>query len=249
MNERLAEQYNYEMNSVVADKIAGAEELHHLIPEDALAELQPVDLSGSRYRVAKRALDIILSLLAIVILFLPLAGVALAIVIDDPGSVFFRQYRVGRNGKRFKIYKFRSMKKETPKYLSTAEVDDPDKYITRLGRFLRKSSIDELPQLINVLKGDMSLVGPRPLIADEFEIHAMRLKYGVYTVRPGVTGLAQINGRDTVSPAEKVKWDVRYLEHFGFAMDAKILIFTFLRVIGHDGVVEGYNFEKESKSA
>ena len=249
MNGNATEQYNYEMDSTVAGKIAGAQDLHRLIPEEELAGLQPVDLSRSRYRAAKRLLDVVISLLTLAVLLLPMGIVALAIFVDDPGQVIFRQNRVGRNGKNFKIYKFRSMRKDTPKYLSTAEVGDPEKYITRLGRFLRRSSIDELPQLINVLKGDMSLVGPRPLIADEYEIHAMRLKYGVYAIRPGVTGLAQINGRDTVCPAEKVKWDVRYLQHFGFPMDAKILLLTFQKVLGRSGVVEGYNFEKKEKVA
>lgn len=255
MNGNATEQYNYEMDPAVAGKIVGAQDLHRLIPEEALAGLQPVDLSKSRYRAVKRLLDVVISLLALAVLLLPMGIVALAIFVDDPGWVIFRQNRVGRNGKNFKIYKFRSMRKDTPKYLSTAEVGDPEKYITRLGHFLRSSSIDELPQLFNVLRGNMSLVGPRPLIADEFEIHSMRLKYGVYAVRPGMTGLAQINGRDTVEPAEKVKWDVRYLQHFGFVMDAKILLLTFQKVLGHSGVVEGYNFkdcthkEKNAKSA
>lgn len=241
------EQYNYEMDPAVMRKIANARDLHRLISEKEFAGQHPVDISRSRYRVVKRLLDVVISFFSIIILFVPMMVVALAIYIDDPGWVFFHQNRVGMNGRNFKIYKFRSMKKNTPKYLSTAEVGDPEKYITRLGRFLRKSSIDELPQLINVFKGDMSLVGPRPLIADEYEIHAMRLKYGVYAVRPGVTGLAQINGRDTVCPTEKVKWDIRYLQHFGFPMDAKILMLTFLRVIGRSGVVEGYNFEDKKE--
>ena len=125
--------------------------------------------------------------------------------------------------------------------MATADVDDPDKYITRVGHVLRKLSLDELPQLFNVLKGDMSLVGPRPLIENEADIHIMRERFGVYSVRPGVTGLAQINGRDTVSPAEKVRWDVRYVEHFGFWMDVKILFATVPKIFGGEGVVEGYD--------
>lgn len=252
MNGSVTEQYNYEMDPALAYKIAGAQDLHCLIPETELADLQPIDISRNRYRAVKRLFDMLISLVAFVVLLIPMGIIALAIFIDNPGRVIFKQNRVGCDGKSFKIYKFRSMKMDTPKYLSTAEVGDPEKYITRLGRFLRKSSIDELPQLINVLKGDMSLVGPRPLIADEYEIHAMRLRYGVYAIRPGVTGLAQINGRDTVSPVEKVKWDVHYLQHFGFVMDAKVLILTFQKVLGCSGVVEGYNFEnspEEKKNA
>ena len=181
------------------------------------------------------------------VLFVPMALIALAIFLDDPGDVIFTQYRVGRNGKRFKLYKFRTMKKDTPKYLPTMEMADPDKYITRLGHFLRRSSLDELPQLINVLKGNMSLVGPRPLISDEYEIHQMRMRFGVYSVRPGLTGLAQINGRDTVSPAAQVRWDVKYMERFGFLTDIKILLATIPRIFGGTGIVEGYSINSSDK--
>ena len=140
------------------------------------------------------------------------------------------------------------MKRKTPKYLSTMEVADPDQFITRVGKFIRKTSLDELPQLINVLLGDMSLIGPRPLISDEHEIHDMRMRFGVYNVRPGITGLAQINGRDLVSPGEKVRWDVKYLENFGFRMDLKILLATVPKVFGRAGVVEGFDSRKQSGS-
>ena len=133
------------------------------------------------------------------------------------------------------------MKESTPKYLPTSEVKDPMQYITKLGRFLRKTSLDEIPQLINVLRGDMSLVGPRPLISDEYEIHQMRMRFGVYNVRPGLTGLAQVNGRDAVTPADKVRWDVKYMESFGFKMDMKILFTTVPNVLTRRGVVEGSN--------
>ena len=203
----------FEVSEEVKRKMENAESLHELIDEEALKDLSPVAMPGRGYRFVKRTMDVVLSGLGIFVLLLPLGIISLAVFIDDPGKVLFRQYRVGRGGKRFRLYKFRSMKLDTPKYMSTAEVDDPDKYITRVGKFLRKTSLDEIPQLFNVFKGDMSLVGPRPLISDEYEIHEMRTKYGVYQIRPGVTGLAQINGRDTVSPAEKVRWDVKYLEH------------------------------------
>lgn len=211
----------------------------HLIAEEQVQDLQRIDASGRFYCKVKRVLDFILSLLGLTVLLLPLALIAFVVYIDDPGKIFFCQKRVGRNGKLFRLYKFRTMKMDTPKYMATSDVDDPDKYITCVGRVLRKLSLDEIPQLFNVLKGDMSLVGPRPLIPNEEEIHTMRDRFGVYSVRPGVTGLAQINGRDTVSPVEKVRWDVRYVEHFGFWTDVKILFATVPKIFGGEGVVEG----------
>ena len=235
------EKYEFEISDEVKEKIEHADNKHALIDEEALKDLKPIELKSRGYRFFKRAGDILISGCALVVLLVPLLLVALAVFVDDPGKVLFRQYRVGRNGKRFRLYKFRSMKLNTPKYMSTAEVDDPDKYITRVGKILRKTSLDELPQLINVFKGDMSLVGPRPLISDEYEIHQMRTAFGVYALRPGVTGLAQINGRDTVAPAAKVRWDVKYLESFGFKTDMKILFATVPKIFGGEGVVEGYS--------
>lgn len=216
-----------------------------LITEEQVQDLQPVDVSGKAYCIVKRILDIVLSFLGLTVLLLPLALTALVVYIDDPGKVIFSQKRVGRNGKLFRLYKFRTMKLDTPKYMATMDVDDPKKYITRAGHVLRKLSLDEIPQLFNVLKGDMSLVGPRPLIPNEEEIHAMRHRFGVYTARPGVTGLAQINGRDLVTPAQKVRWDVRYVEHFGFWLDVKILFATVPKIFGAEGVVEGYDSRSE----
>lgn len=198
---------------------------------DALAELRYVDVSGRRYCAVKRALDVVCALLGLTVLLLPLLLVALLIYVDDPGPVLFRQHRIGLNGRRFRIYKFRSMKMSAPKYLSAAEMEAQQQYLTCVGRVLRRLSIDELPQLINVLRGDMSLVGPRPLISDEQEVHQLRERFGVYGVRPGLTGLAQINGRDRVSAEEKVRWDVRYLESFGLWTDVKILLATVPEVL------------------
>lgn len=220
-----------------------------LITEEQVQDLHWVDASGKGYCGVKRMLDFILSFLGLTMLLIPLALVALVVYIDDPGTVFFSQKRVGRNGKLFRLYKFRTMKMDTPKYMATKNVDDPDKYITRVGRVLRKLSLDEIPQLFNVLKGDMSLVGPRPLIPNEEEIHTMRDRFGVYSVRPGVTGLAQINGRDLVTPAQKVHWDVKYVENFGFRMDLKILLLTVPRVFGGSGVVEGAIKENNKETA
>lgn len=233
------EQYGFEISAEVADKIERAEDLHKLIGEEEFADLQQVKETLSRYRYLKRAMDAFLAACGLLVLLIPMLIIAIAIFIDDPGKVLFRQYRVGRNGKRFRIYKFRTMKQNTPKYLSTMEVEDPERYITRLGSFLRKTSLDELPQLFNVLIGDMSLVGPRPLISDEYEIHQMRMRFGVYQLRPGVTGLAQVNGRDAVEPAEKVRYDVKYLQSYGLSTDLKILFSTIPNVILRRGVVEG----------
>ncbi len=233
------DKYEFELSEEVRDKIAHADNRHALIDEAGLEDLQYVHVTKKGYCVFKRIMDIAISLAALVVLLLPMLVVAAVVYIDDPGEILFRQYRVGRNGKRFKLYKFRTMKKDTPKYLSTAEVKNPKAYITRVGHFLRRSSLDELPQLINVLKGDMSLVGPRPLISDEYEIHQMRMRFGVYTIRPGVTGLAQINGRDLVTPADKVRYDVKYLERFSLLTDITILFSTVPKIFGGVGVVEG----------
>ena len=165
------EKYEFELSQEVRDKIQQAQDRHVLISEQDVANLTYVEKPGAGYCFVKRTADIVLSFLGLLVLLIPMGIVALAIYMDDPGKVLFRQYRVGRNGKRFRFYKFRTMKENTPKYLSTSEVEDPEQYITRLGKILRKTSLDELPQLFNVLRGDMSLVGPRPLISDEYEIH------------------------------------------------------------------------------
>ncbi len=243
----VTEEYNFEMSEEVKDRIEHTQNKHCYISEDSLSDLKVLGKPGAWCRFVKRAIDILASFFAIMLLLLPALIIMLVVFIDDPGKVFFRQYRVGKDGKRFKLYKFRTMKKEAPKYMSTMEFNDPDKYITRVGHFLRKSSLDEIPQLFNVLKGDMSIVGPRPLISDEYEIHQMRTKLGVYSIRPGVTGLAQINGRDTVDPETKVRWDHKYLETIGFVTDLKILFSTIPKVFGHDGMVEGYSIHPENE--
>lgn len=237
-------EYAFEVAPEVQEKMQEAENLHRLISTDSVQDLKAVNISGRKYRWVKRCIDILLSLAGLSVLLIPMALIALIVYIDDPGKIFFTQYRVGRNGKRFKLYKFRTMKMNTPKYMATMEVDNPDQYITRVGHVLRKLSLDEIPQLINVLKGDMSLVGPRPLISDEYEIHAMRMRFGVYQLRPGVTGLAQINGRDLIAAEEKVRWDVTYLRNFGPMMDLKILLATIPKVLFGSGIVEGYNAEE-----
>ena len=233
-------EHEFEMPQEVIEQMNSSDGTVRMITEEDVSDLNYVDISGNPYRWWKRFFDIVLSAVGLLVLLIPMALVAIAVYIDDPGKVIFAQYRVGLNGKRFRLYKFRTMKMNTPKYMSTMDLHDPDQYITRVGRILRKTSLDEIPQLLNVLKGDMSLIGPRPLISDEYEIHTMRSRFGVFSIRPGVTGLAQINGRDTVSPNEKVHWDVKYLEDFGLKMDLKILFSTVPKLFGGEGVVEGY---------
>lgn len=199
------------------------------------------------YKIIKRLLDIMISATSLLVLAVPLTTVAIIIYIDDPGNVIFSQERVGLKGQIFKLYKFRSMKISTPKYLATSEVSNPDSYITNVGHIIRKYSIDELPQLLNVFLGDMSMVGPRPLIAKEKDIHEMRIQQGIYAIKPGITGLAQINGRDTVSPIKKVAWDKKYLDSMGLGTDFKIIFETALKVIRGRDVVEGYSFDEKGK--
>lgn len=241
------ERYRTVGSGELAEKMKRTERLCAKAAGEAAQKGKATSAPRRGYRFVKRVADILLSGIGMLVLLLPIAVIALAVYIDEPGEVLFRQYRVGKEGKPFVLYKFRSMRRDTPRYMSTAEVDDPKRYITRVGRFLRKTSLDEIPQLFNVFRGDMSLVGPRPLIPDEQEIHRMRAEQGVYRLRPGLTGLAQINGRDTVSPVEKVRWDVAYLEHCGPMTDLKILIATVPKVFGGQGVVEGYSLQTEGE--
>lgn len=210
------------------------------LDESEVSDCDFIRVNKRRYLIFKRMLDITISLSALCIIAIPMLIIFLLAYIDDPGNVIFSQYRIGMGGHRFKLYKLRTMQRDTPKYMPTSAVDDPSRYITRMGRIFRRLSIDELPQLFNVLKGDMSIVGPRPLISDEQEIHEFRMKSGVYRVRPGLTGLAQIHGRDMTTPADKVRWDVQYLEKFGFWMDVKIVLATIPKLIGGEGFAEGF---------
>lgn len=190
-----------------------------------------IDISARPYGAWKRALDILCAFLALVVLAIPMALTALAVLLDDGGPVLFRQERIGRGGKPFFMYKIRTMKKTAPAHMPSHQRPEGENYMTRVGRFLRKYSLDELPQLVNVLKGDMSLVGPRPLIVQERQIHALRERFGVYAVRPGLTGLAQINGRESLGAREKVLWDVTYLRDFGLGTDLRILWRTIPQVL------------------
>ncbi len=188
----------------------------------------------------KRTFDFCVSLFLLILLSPVLAVIALVILIDDGAPVIFRQKRVGRNAENFEIIKFRTMKKGT-RNAATANLSEADEQITRSGRILRKTSLDELLQLVNVLNGSMSLVGPRPLIPEETDIHELRLKYGVYSVRPGVTGWAQINGRDNLSAKEKALFDKEYIDKQSLLFDIKILIRTVSVVLRRENISEGGN--------
>lgn len=197
-------------------------------------------LNSSFYvRDIKRILDVVLSLLGIVLAAIPILILSIMIFIGDRGPVFFTQTRVGRNGRTFELYKLRTMRVGAPHHCATAEFVGAEQYITRIGAVLRKTSLDELPQLFNVLRGDMSLVGPRPLIEEESGMHAERMRLGIYNLRPGLTGLAQVHGRDRVSNADKIIWDQRYLERCSFALDAKIVAKTVVNVVRGLDVIEG----------
>ena len=184
----------------------------------------------------KRLLDVLFSFLLLFFLTLPMLFIACAVLVTSRGGAIFRQKRVGRNAKTFVCYKFRTMYSYAPNNRPTSEFSDASLYVTPVGRFLRRTSLDELPQLFNVLKGDMSLIGPRPLIAEERLVHSLRMETGVYDVRPGITGLAQISGRDLVSDREKAELDAKYVEGIGFATDFGILFKTLRRVVGGDGI-------------
>lgn len=178
-------------------------------------------------KVIKRGLDILLSLLGMILTSWLYLIIIIAILIDDPGPVFFKQKRVGKGKKYFWLYKFRSMKKSTPHDMPTHLLENPDQYITRVGRFLRKSSLDEIPQLWNIFKGDMSVIGPRPALWNQDDLLEERDKYGANDVRPGLTGLAQISGRDELEIPEKARFDGDYVAKLnsgrfrGFAIDIK----------------------------
>ena len=191
------------------------------------------------YPYIKRGADVLFALLALICLSPVYLALALAVKISSPGPVLFRQKRVGRGGRLFTIYKFRTMRTDTPRDTATHLLQDPSRYITRVGVFLRRSSLDELPQFFNVLKGDMSIVGPRPALYNQDDLIAAREKAGVDAVRPGITGLAQINGRDELPIPVKVRYDREYVENLSLKMDARCFFGTIWSVLRAEGVREG----------
>ena len=190
-------------------------------------------------KFGKRFIDIVLSGCGILVLAPVYLILAIAIKIDDPGPVFFRQKRVGIHKTHFQILKFRTMKMETPRDMPTHLLENPEQYITRIGKVLRKTSLDELPQIFQIFTGDMSIIGPRPALWNQFDLIEERDKYGANDVRPGLTGLAQISGRDELPIDVKARLDGEYVEKMSFLFDCKLFFGTIASVLKSDGVVEG----------
>lgn len=187
----------------------------------------------------KRLLDIIMSFFGIIILAIPMLIIALCIKMDSKGPVFFKQKRVGIHKTYFNILKFRTMRTDTPKDSPTHLLKNPDQFITKTGKFLRKTSLDELPQMFCILTGKMSVIGPRPALWNQYDLIEERDKYGANDVRPGLTGYAQINGRDELEIEEKARLDGEYVNNISFIFDVKCFFGTIISVAKHDGVVEG----------
>lgn len=187
----------------------------------------------------KRLLDTVLSLLGIIVLSPLLLLLAAVIKLTSPGPVFFKQKRVGKNNVSFYIYKFRSMRIDTPKDMPTHLLENPDQYITRIGRIMRKTSLDELPQLFNIIKGNMAMIGPRPSLPNQYDLNRLRDENGASAVKPGLTGLAQISGRDELEIEVKAALDGEYVKRMSFLFDCKCFLGTIISVLKHEGVVEG----------
>lgn len=187
----------------------------------------------------KRGIDFFMSLAGIIILSPVFLIICIAIKLDSTGPIIFKQKRVGKDKSYFYIYKFRTMKTETPKEMPTHLLADPDFFITKVGKFLRKTSLDELPQLFNILKGDMAVIGPRPALWNQYDLIDERDKYQANSIRPGLTGLAQIGGRDELEIEQKAKLDGYYTENITPVMDIKCFLGTLISVFKSDGVIEG----------
>lgn len=192
-----------------------------------------------RYLKVKRLIDIILSSLGLILLSPIFLIIIIAIKLNSPGPVFFKQKRVGIEKSHFNILKFRTMRIDTPKDTPTHLLENPDQWITEVGKFLRRTSLDELPQIINIFKGEMSVIGPRPALWNQYDLINERDKYGANNVPVGLTGWAQINGRDELEIEIKAQLDGEYVEKIGFLMDVKCFIGTIVSVFRSDGVVEG----------
>ena len=198
-------------------------------------------------KILKRLLDILLSTVGIIILAVPMGIIAIAIKADSKGPVFFKQKRVGLNKEYFEILKFRTMRIDTPRDVPTHELSDPQKWITKVGNILRKTSLDELPQLFNIFKGEMSVIGPRPALWNQFDLIEERDKYNANSVRPGLTGLAQISGRDELEIPIKAKLDGEYVNKMSFIFDCKCFLKTIKSVLKSEGFVEGNTDENKEK--
>lgn len=191
------------------------------------------------YKNVKNMIDRLLAFLGLIVLSPVFLVLMAAVRLDSRGPIFFKQKRVGIHKTYFNILKFRTMRIDTPKNMPTHMLKNPEQYITRVGGFLRRTSLDELPQIINILKGDMAIVGPRPALWNQYDLIEERDKYGANDIKPGLTGWAQINGRDELEIPVKAKFDGEYVSKMGFAMDLRCFLGTFLSVLREDGVVEG----------
>lgn len=200
-------------------------------------------------KFGKRSIDITLSAVGLVVLAIPMLIISILIKCESPGPVLFKQKRVAKGKKYFNILKFRTMRTDTPKDMPTHMLKNPDAYITKIGAFLRKTSLDEITQLVNIFKGDMSIIGPRPALWNQYDLIEERDKYGANDIKPGLTGLAQISGRDELPIAVKARYDGEYVEKMSLMFDIKMFFGTILSVLKHDGVVEGGTGRMEKELA
>ena len=187
----------------------------------------------------KRIIDFLVSFIGLIVLSPIYLILVISIKLDSKGPVLFKQKRIGKNKSHFMIYKFRTMYIDTPKDCPTHLLNDPEKYITKVGKFLRKTSLDEIPQIINILKGEMSIIGPRPALWNQYDLIEERDKYHANDIRPGLTGWAQINGRDELEIDVKSKFDGEYIQRMSLLFDLKCFFGTITSVLKKDGVVEG----------
>ena len=200
------------------------------------------------YLPIKRLIDLVLSVCGLIVLSPLLIAIVIAIKLDSKGPVIFKQKRVGKNKTYFIIWKFRTMRTDAPKDMPTHLLSSPDAYITKIGKFLRQTSLDELPQILQIVVGKMSIIGPRPALWNQYDLIEERDKYGANDITPGLTGWAQVNGRDELEIPVKAKLDGEYVEKMGFMMDCKCFIMTIFSVARHDGVVEGGTGTLKDKS-
>ncbi|MBF1107719.1 MAG: sugar transferase [Solobacterium sp.] len=200
------------------------------------------------YLPIKRLIDLVLSVCGLIVLSPLLIAIVIAIKLDSKGPVIFKQKRVGKNKTYFNIWKFRTMRADAPKDMPTHLLSSPDAYITKIGKFLRQTSLDELPQILQIVVGKMAIIGPRPALWNQYDLIEERDKYGANDITPGLTGWAQVNGRDELEIPVKAKLDGEYVEKMGFMMDCKCFIMTIFSVARHDGVVEGGTGSIKDKS-
>ena len=201
-----------------------------------------------KYINIKRIVDIILSIMALIVLLPFFLIFSIIIKVESKGPVFFKQRRIGKDKKEFTIYKFRTMRIDTPKNMPTHMLKNAESYITKFGKFMRKTSIDELPQIFNILRGDMSIIGPRPALWNQYDLIEERDKYDANSINPGLTGWAQVNGRDELSIPTKAKLDGDYIKRISLLLDMEIFLKTIIKVFKHDGIVEGEVINKEKET-